>query len=157
MSSHGVGNLVTIALAVIFIVSAIRRQLSRVGAPAARAPVVPSPPLEPLARRRLAPPQAKRPLVPPAVPPPARVTIVPSMAETLPAEAAAAFPALDLSLPDTPGVPAATGPRRRLRSIGAGPALGSPGWGVNAVLATEILGPPVSLRAGATLGAPHAF
>jgi hypothetical protein len=110
--------------------------------------------VEPLARRRLAPPQTKRPVMPPPV---TRETIVPSMAETLPAEAAAAFPGLDLSLPDAGGVGAVFAPRRRKRTLGGGPALGSPGWAANAIVAYEVLGPPVSLRPGATLGAPHAF
>jgi hypothetical protein len=94
--------------------------------------------------------------MPPVLPATARVSITPSMAETLPAEAAAAFPALDLSLPDTPGVPSRTA-RRRVRTLGGGPAIGSAGWAANAILANEILGPPVSLRSGATLGVPHAF
>jgi len=59
-------------------------------------------------------------------PPVTRETIVPSMAETLPAEAAAAFPGLDLSLPDAGGVGAVFAPRRRKRTLGGGPALGSP-------------------------------
>ena len=78
------------------------------------------------------------------------------MAETLPAEAAAAFPGLDLLLPGSGDLIIAA-PRRRIRSIGGGAQLGSPGWAANAVVAMEVLGPPVSLRSGATLGAPHAF
>jgi hypothetical protein len=78
------------------------------------------------------------------------------MAETLPAEAAAAFPGLDLLLPGA-GDLAVVAPRRRIRTVGGGAPMGSPGWGANAIVALEILGPPVSLRSGATLGAPHAF
>ena len=78
------------------------------------------------------------------------------MGETPPAEAAAAFPALDLSLPDTPGVPTAAG-KRRVRAIGGGAPFGSPAWAANAIVANEILGTPVGLRAGATVGVPHAF
>ena len=162
MTSHVIGNLVTSVLAVVFIVGATRRQLKSLGkAPAAPRPAAPPwPAVEapgPVTRRRLAPPVAARPATAPAVPARGRAGIAPSMAETLPAEAAAAFPGLDLSLGDgdLPGAPAPA--RRRLRVIGGGPPLGSPGWGANAVLAMEILGPPVSLRPGATLGVPHAF
>ncbi len=164
MTSHVIGNLVTTVLAVVFIVSAIRRQLKGLG----KAPVPARPGAAPSAatpalagtvtRRRLAPAAAPRPItVPPSAAASLRAPINPSMAETLPAEAAAAFPGLDLSLGegDVPGGPRPV--RRRLRVIGGGPPLGSPGWGVNAVVAMEVLGPPVSLRPGATLGVPHAF
>jgi hypothetical protein len=81
----------------------------------------------------------------------------PTMGLTLPADAEAAFPELDLSLPDAGGL-SVSAPRRRVRrTAGGGPAVGSAAWAANAVVAMEILGPPVSLRSGATLGAPHAF
>ena len=73
------------------------------------------------------------------------------------APAGEAFSMLDLTLPDAAGaaqpVPA---PRRGRSMLGTG-APGSAGWGAGAIVALEILGPPVSLRPGATLGAPHAF
>jgi hypothetical protein len=147
---HGPGNLVPLLIWGVFVIAAVRRWSKR---RIPQAPVAAQP--EPLARRRLAPPPA-RPIVPPVLPATARVSITPSMAETLPAEAAAAFPGLDLSLPGAEG-PGTVAPRRRIRTVGGGPPLGSPGWAANAVVAAEILGPPVSLRPGATLGAPHAF
>jgi hypothetical protein len=162
---HGGGNLVPLFIWGLFVVVAIRRWLKR-RAPAAPPPppvrtaAPPPPAAAPLVRRRLAPPAAPRPLAAQtlSVPaPPARATPAPTMAETLPAEAAAAFPALDLSLPDTPGVPAAGGRRRRVRTIGGGAAIGSPAWAANAIIANEILGTPVGLRPGATVGIPHAF
>lgn len=159
MSDHWFGNVWWLVFLVLFVVSTIRRQLKRYKtAPKVESPFAPAPrPIpEPLMRRRLAP-AAARPIVPPVLPSTARVTIVPSMAETLPAEAAAAFPGLDLTLPDSQGVTGVTAPRRRLRALGGGPPVGSRAWGANAIVAMEILGPPVSLRPGATLGAPHAF
>lgn len=106
----------------------------------------------PLARRRLAAPPAPA----PAAPPRPRPAPAPAMGDMGPAEAAAAFPALDLSLGDG-GVPgAAVAPRRRARGI-AGAAVGSRAWGANAIVAAEILGTPVGLRPGATVGVPHAF
>jgi hypothetical protein len=155
VDAHGAGNLIPLLIWGVFVIAAIRRWSKR------RPPQMPpgtnanAAPGETLARRRLAPAAPIR--VPQPKPPPAsRPPMVPSMAETLPAEAAAAFPALDLSLPGTDTATAAA-PKRRIRTIGGGPPLGSPGWAANAVLAAEILGPPVSLRSGATLGAPHAF
>jgi hypothetical protein len=165
MNEHGFGNLAPLAIMAFFVITSIWRRFAatskRAAAEAAlaRAPIPqqPIPAVEPLARRRLAPPQTKRPVMPPPPVPSARQTIIPSMAETLPAEAAAAFPGLDLSLPDAGGVGAIFAPRKPKRALGGGPALGSPGWAANAIVAYEILGPPVSLRPGATLGAPHAF
>lgn len=72
-----------------------------------------------------------------------------------PAEAAAAFPVLDLTLPGD--APDALAPVRARRRAPRGGFVGSAGWSANAIVALEVLGPPVSLRSGATLGAPHAF
>jgi hypothetical protein len=166
MNEHGLPNLAPLAIMAFFVITAMWRRFSagskRAAAElaAARPPVIPKPAMavEPLARRRLSPPQTTRPAVPAARPQTLREAITPSMAQTLPAEAAAAFPGLDLSLPDAGGSGAAfTAKRRRIRTFGGGPAIGSPAWAANAIVANEILGPPVSLRSGATLGAPHAF
>jgi hypothetical protein len=152
---HGPGNLVPLLIWGVFVIAALRRWSKRRPAQMPPDVLTNAAPPEPLARRRLAPPAPIR--VPqPKASPALRPAITPSMADTLPAEAAAAFPALDLSLPGV-DTPAAAAPRRRIRTIGGGPPLGSPGWAANAVVAAEILGPPVSLRSGATLGAPHAF
>jgi hypothetical protein len=154
---HVFGTLVPIIVWGLFIVAAVRRWSKR-RAVAATPPIAPLRPAagadQPFARRRLAPPQAIRPVIP--VPAPARPKSAPSMAETLPAEAAAAFPGLDLSLPGADVLGFEVRHRRR-RSVGGGPPIGSPAWAANAIVANEILGPPVSLRSGATLGAPHAF
>jgi hypothetical protein len=80
-----------------------------------------------------------------AVRPPAFTTI-----------AADAFPVLDLTLPGADGT-ASFGAVRKLSPIFRGAGPGSRAWGVQAIVAMEVLGPPVSLRSGATLGAPHAF
>jgi hypothetical protein len=73
------------------------------------------------------------------------------------AGAADAFPGLDLTLPDA-DAPAVLAVARRAGNVFRGNRLpGRAGWGANAIVAMEILGPPVSLRSGATLGAPHAF
>jgi hypothetical protein len=158
---NGAGNLVPVFIWGLFVVVAIRRWFKRSARAAAAAPAplrtVAPPPVAPAVRRRLAPPAPPRPVVGQtfAVPSPAVSTA--TMGETLPAEAAAAFPALDLSLPDTPGVPVAAGRRRRVRTIGGGAAIGSPAWAANAIIANEILGTPVGLRSGATVGIPHAF
>ena len=159
MSGHEFANLAPVAIVVLFIIGAIRRQLAR---GVARSPIVPQPPAaaKPAApippRRRLAPALAPgaRPVMPPVLPAAARVMPEPAMPQAMSAESA--FPTIDLSLPGTVS-PAAARARRRIRTIGGGPPLGSPAWGANALLALEILGPPVSLRSGATLGAPHAF
>lgn len=55
------------------------------------------------------------------------------------------FGLLDLALPGTPG--AAAVPVRRA----------APGWAVNAVIAAEVIGPPLALRPAATPGEPRAF
>jgi hypothetical protein len=60
-------------------------------------------------------------------------------------DAELSFPVLDLSLPGTPA--AATSTVRRP----------PPRWAVNAVIAAEVLGPPLALRPAATLGEPRAF
>jgi hypothetical protein len=165
MNEHGLGNLAPLAIVAFFVVSALWKRMARAGKTAtaapqpvfARLPMDPDPPAQVVQpRRRLAAPAATRPIMPPVLPATGRVSITPSMAETLSAEAAAAFPSLDLSLPDTPGVPSQSG-RRRFRTLGGGPAIGSPRWAANAILANEIIGTPVSLRSGATLGVPHAF
>jgi hypothetical protein len=154
---HVFGTLVPIIVWGLFIVAAVRRWSKRRAVPATR-PIAPAPPAgadQLLARRRLAPRQSIRPVIPAPVPVRAAGP-APTMAETLPAEAAAAFPGLDLSLPGADAVGLGA-PRRRMRRVGSGPPLGSPAWAANAIVANEILGPPVSLRSGATLGAPHAF
>jgi hypothetical protein len=158
---HGAGNLVPVFIWGLFVVVAIRRWFkrgARAAAPAApvRTAAPPPAPPAPLVRRRLAPPAAPRPVAAQTFSVPAPAATAPTMGETLPAEAAAAFPALDLSLPDTPGLPTAR-QRRRVRTIGGGAAFGSPGWAANAIIANEVLGTPVGLRPGATVGIPHAF
>jgi hypothetical protein len=55
------------------------------------------------------------------------------------------FPPLDLSLPGAPAV-AAPPPRRAAAN-----------WARSAVIAAELLGPPLALRPPATLGEPRAF
>jgi hypothetical protein len=150
MNGHGIVNLAPFAIVAFFVATALWKRMTRRGNPSASAtaprPVYPRLPMDP------DPPQVQ-----PVRPPAARVSaIMPSKAETLPAGAAAAFPTLDLSLPDMPGVPSRT-VRRRVRTLGGGPPIGSPGWAANAILAGEIIGSPVSLRSGATLGVPHAF
>jgi hypothetical protein len=159
---HGLGNLVPVIIWGLFMVAAARRMFRRRPPPMPTPAENASPAGAPAAlpRRRLAPAPAPRPAPRPIVaqvfPPATRATINASMAETLPAEAAAAFPGLDLLLPGSSDL-AVVAPRRRIRTIGGGAPLGSPGWAANAVVAMEVLGPPVSLRSGATLGAPHAF
>ncbi len=165
MSGHDFSTALPLVLGVIFVFGVIRRQLARMRAPAGaeyaavRAPTAaqPPPPVVP-PRRRLAPAPLPRPAVPRTLPARPRITPPAVMApQALSLEAAAAFPTLDMSLGEgsIPGVPAVA-PRRR-RAVGGSTVLGSPGWGAHALVALEILGPPVSLRSGATLGAPHAF
>ena len=72
------------------------------------------------------------------------------------AEVGDAFPGLDLTLPSA-DQPVAFRTVRRPAPVFRGTAPGSRAWGVQAIVAMEVLGPPVSLRSGATLGAPHAF
>jgi hypothetical protein len=158
VSDFGLFNLAPY-LTALFIAAAIWRRFSRrrgrraAERAAARSPIVPAPRPAAPARRRL----SEGPVLPPVLPETARVTVPAARtADTLPAEAAAAFPALDLSLGDAPE-PGRALARRRRRGIGGTAAPGSRAWGANAVLALEILGPPVSLRPGATLGVPHAF
>jgi hypothetical protein len=158
VNEHGLGNLIPLLVWGLFLIAAVRRWSKRrpplpaanaAGSVATQAP---------LARRRLAPTPAAPAKRPPAaaVPPPAvRTPIAPSMADTLPAEAAAAFPALDLSLPG--GSLPVGAPRRRSRTAAGGAPLGSARWAADAIVAAEVLAPPLSLRPGATLGAPQAF
>lgn len=152
MNDFGLANLAPY-LTAFFIVAALWRRLARgPRRPPVRVPAAPAA-ARPAARRRL----SEGPIPPPAAPLTARAAVpAPRMAETLPAEAAAAFPALDLSLGDAPERATALAQRRR-RGIGGAAALGSRAWGANALVALEVLGPPVSLRSGATLGVPHAF
>jgi hypothetical protein len=73
-----------------------------------------------------------------------------------PADEPAAFPELDFSLPGSE--PAAVNARRPApRAGGKAPAIGSRAWAANAIVAIEVLGPPVALRSGATAGVPRAF
>jgi len=78
------------------------------------------------------------------------------MGDMLSAEAAAAFPVLDLSLGDDALPGSAPVKRRAARGFGGAP-IGSRGWGPGAIVTAEILGTPVGLRPGATVGVPHAF
>ena len=169
---HGFGNLVFVAVIGFFIVANLWKRFSTATARAAAAVQPPAVPLVTApaagtpaaanaalpARRRLAP--ASVPVLPPrpapgAAPlPPARLPIPPNP-DAFPAEAAAAFAGLDLSLPidGLPGAPV----RRPRRTIGSAAVLGSRGWGAGAIVAMEVLGPPVAVRPGATLGASHAL
>ncbi|HEV8023057.1 MAG TPA: hypothetical protein VGP41_17400 [Candidatus Lustribacter sp.] len=141
------GNLLPIAVAVFFFASLVRRLSRR--AERVRAPRAPAPAPRPV-RRRLSEPAAPAPVTVSV-----RAPIVPAMSDMLSAEAAAAFPALDLSLGDIGTAPGA--PKRRARRALGGLAIGSRGWGANAIVAAEVLGTPVGLRSGATVGVPHAF
>jgi hypothetical protein len=160
---HGISSLVPLAVWGLFLVVAVRRWIKRAARPTAKpsyarsAAAPPQPPLVLPARRRLAPAAPVRPVPSQTFPAAVRPASTPTMAETLPAEAAAAFPALDLSLPDTPVAVAARVPRRGARGNAGGPAFGSRAWLTNAIIANEILGTPVGLRPGATVGIPHAF
>jgi hypothetical protein len=153
------GNLLPIAVVAFFFAAFLRRLGRRVER--GRAVTAPAPPStsglqnwstpRPV-RRRLAEPQAAAPVT---VGTAARAPIVPAMGDMLSAEAAAAFPALDLSLGDIGAPPGA--PKRRVRRTVGGMPIGSRGWGASAVVASEVLGTPVGLRSGATVGVPHAF
>jgi hypothetical protein len=158
---HNLGPIVMF----LFVLAALVRRMrgpgrSRAAQPA-RSSIVPAP------RTTAAPPPAaaarpvRRRLAEPAVvaPPPPRppTTLAPAMSDMLSNEAAAAFPLLDLSLGDGSPSGATVATRRRARNIAGGAAIGSRGWGVNAIVAAEILGTPVGLRPGATVGVPHAF
>jgi hypothetical protein len=126
-------------------------------APSAPAPVAARAPSAPPPRRRLV--QQSAPLLPPVaalLPSPQPAMPAPVLADAFPAEAAAAFDVLDLSLPGA-GVAAVTGAGRPRRTIGSAAVLGSRGWGPGAIVAMEVLGPPVAVRPGATLGASHAL
>ncbi|MGA2394796.1 MAG: hypothetical protein ABSH03_15745 [Candidatus Lustribacter sp.] len=166
MNDSGLHNLAPLVFTVIFVVAALARRMRRPGGPrperkAAGNSLVPPP------RTAAAPPPAaaarpvRRRLAEPATPPPptpqVRPTLAPAMGDMLSNEAAAAFPALDLSLGDGSPANAGAAARPRARRITGGAAIGSRGWGVNAIVAAEILGTPVGLRPGATVGVPHAF
>lgn len=162
MSDHWLSNLAPV-ITFLFILAAFGRRAARSGRPRpARAPrrssIVPAPlpPAEPSAAAVR--PVRRRPLEPPSPPAPRRAVAALAAGGLLPApEAAAAFPELDLSLGDASAVAGTAAPLRRARRVAGGLPIGSPGWAVNAVLAAEILGTPVGLRPGATVGVPHAF
>lgn len=141
-------SILTSAIAVFIIVGLARRLGRRIPRVPAVRTAAPAP--RPV-RRRLAEPPAPAPVKAAST----RAPIVPAMGDMLSAEAAAAFPSLDLSLGE-PGAPAGAPKRRPRRAIGGIP-IDSPGWGAGAVVAAEVLGTPVGLRAGATVGVPHAF
>jgi hypothetical protein len=145
------GNLLPIAIGVFFFASLLRRMGRRAGQTRGVPARVPAPAPPRPVRRRLSEPPAAAPATVVSV----RAPIVPAMSDMLSAEAAAAFPALDLSLGDI-GTPAGAPKRRARRAVGGIP-IGSRGWGANAIVAAEVLGTPVGLRPGATVGVPHAF
>jgi hypothetical protein len=176
MNEHGIINGILVFVGVIILVARIIKKLG--GAPANPQPQAPQQPkLDGVTRPAVTPPALvpRRRLVmagpaalTPAVAPPvadrapfAPRTPAPSSSAMPPmgyvAEAAAAFPGLDLTLPDAEAPGAPVQPRRAGRTFRGNVMPGERGWGANAVVAMEILGPPVSLRSGATLGAPHAF
>jgi hypothetical protein len=162
VNEHELPNLGPLIFTVLFVAAAVWRRVRRSGGSPprtrSRSPIVPVPRTSaPAAAPAAARPARRRlaePAVPAAPPPRPRPTFAPAMGDMLSNEAAAAFPVLDLSLGDEPdGMPAA--PRPRSRRTGA--RIGSRGWGVNAIVAAEVLGTPVGLRPGATVGVPHAF
>ena len=53
--------------------------------------------------------------------------------------------------------PTATSALVSWRTAGGLMAIGTPAWGVQAIIASELLGPPLALRSRATSGTPHAF
>jgi len=147
-------NLLPVAVAVFFFASLVRRLGRRAGGARAARTAVPAPAPRPVRRRLSEPPAPKAVTAGTA----ARAPIVPAMADMFSAEAAAAFPALDLSLGALGDIGAPPGaPKRRPRRTVGGIPIGSRGWGASAVVAAEILGTPVGLRSGATVGVPHAF
>jgi hypothetical protein len=185
MNEHAIVNTILAVIAIGVFVMQAYRSIGRAAPPAATPPEQPRrPPIVPnvtgpaaaalgqarqlLVRQLTAAPnprplplpmRAAAPVQRPAPPVPARAPAErrpPAAARPLGVEALAAFPVLDLTLPDAE-VPGRAAPRRRGRSMLGTGIPGSPGWGAGAIVALEILGPPVSLRAGATLGAPHAF
>jgi hypothetical protein len=163
-----IGNYAPIAVIAFFIIANLWKRFStatvraeaKAAAPPPAAPRVTAAVL-PL-RRRL--PQQSVPILPPvATAPPPRAPlpapVLPpgrAVADAYPAEAAGAFAGLDLSLPDA-GAPAVFAARPARRTIGSAAVLGSRGWGAGAIVAMEVLGPPVAVRPGATLGASHAL
>jgi hypothetical protein len=167
MSAHDLVNaILVIGVVAIFIARSVRKfATSRAQRGGPKTAWSASPPAGvALAQQQLLPPAP----APVAAPKPARRTrpARPAAQGSAPAarpaasyaaEAAAAFPTLDLTLP---GAEAPAGPgdglaRPRGKRGAFAPA--GRGWGAGAIVAMEILGPPVSLRSGATLGAPHAF
>jgi hypothetical protein len=174
-----IGNYAPIAVIAFFIIANLWKRFStatvraeaKAAAPPPAAPRVTAPAPRPAAakpaavlplRRRL--PQQSVPILPPvATAPPPRAPlpapVLPpgrAVADAYPAEAAGAFAGLDLSLPDA-GAPAVFAARPARRTIGSAAVLGSRGWGAGAIVAMEVLGPPVAVRPGATLGASHAL
>jgi hypothetical protein len=142
MNEHTIVTAIVAAVAVVaFAVRAFRK-------------VVASPGLAPTAPERRTPPRAPSAAVAP------RRAAVRAAAQAAAPPLVEAFSILDLTLPDAggPAPPAPLAPlRRRGRSMLGTGVPGSAAWGAGAIVAMEILGPPVSLRSGATLGAPHAF
>jgi len=171
-----IGNYAPIAVIAFFIIANLWKRFSNATVQAERAaaaappavaprvtgpaPAAPGPAsVLPLRRRLVGPsgPALPPPVTAPTLAPPPRAPLpVAAVADAFPAEAAGAFAGLDLSLPDTglPGVPSDRTPRR---TIGSAAVLGSRGWGAGAIVAMEVLGPPVAVRPGATLGASHAL
>jgi hypothetical protein len=154
MIGHGILNLVWLLALVYGLAAAYRR--SRKPAPArteergaARRPI--PEPWMPV--RRL----SQAPILPPVVA--ARARPGASTRRTPPPapEAVAAFPGVDLSLPDAGGLLQTASTGRRGTQIAGAAAFGSPAWAAGAIVGAEILGPPLALRPGATFGAPRAF
>ena len=111
------------------------------------------------ARNRAA---AQTPFAPAAAAAPRRrVAAQPVMPPVVPATARAAAPPAELDDPFAGlgliGEEPAAGTARRRMNLGGGVPLGSKAWAANAVVAAEILSPPLGLRGGATLGPQDAF
>jgi hypothetical protein len=152
MNVHGIINGILIFVAALLVIGQVIKKLGGSGAPA------PSPgagvPVRPAAKTT-----PRRPALVTGTPRSLPVAAVPRQArDDMQLGAADAFPVLDLTLPDADAPAGAiVQPRRAGRTFRGNVMPGERGWGANAVVALEILGPPVSLRSGATLGAPHAF
>jgi hypothetical protein len=150
------GGVLIGAIVAFFVIANLWKRFSKAVAQAGPAAAVPAaaPRRRPVPQRAPVPPA--RPASPAVAPRPSAPLPMPGLADAFPAEAAAAFDGLDLSLPDA-GVSAPAAARRRRRTIGSAAVLGSRGWGAGAIVAMEVLGPPVAVRPGATLGASHAL